>query len=608
MNLSEGFHLEWRNLRYSIGKGRPLVILDDVSGEGFPNRLLGVLGGSGAGKTTLLNAIGSRLLTDQKHVLTGEISINGINVKGASENLAFVTQQDIVFDTATPEESLYFSARVRAGLGKEDAMRRTKEVLKELMLMDVKDTVLGTPGLNRGVSGGERKRTNIGVELITNPKILLLDEPTSGLDSFTAEKVVQTLHDLAHRGRTIICTIHQPSADVYNLLDDLMLLVEGKVVYLGTRERCIDYFSSIGYECPNNFTPTDYFMTLMQDEDVKYELIQEWSKLVASGEVSQFQYDPKKSSTSKENEFSPNHDSNAIKCTPCNEAHQASFVVQCQELFVRSFRNYSRNKYFLIAQLGQSFVVAFIVGAVFINLGMDQTSVQDRMGLFFMISTNTAFASAGSVINTFAVEKSVFIREQQSRAYSPLCYFLGKTLGETPFHLVFSFIAISVIYLMTGLTRQFSTYLSILGTSTLGYQSGVSLGLLLGAVCPNFLVSSALLPLILVPMLLAGGLAVSTSRLSGYWIWLKKISVVRYAFTALARFEFSNINHISCDESKFPGQCAFMYQNGMDVLKRFGMDSRDNETWVLLASLAGILVLMRICAVVALYRVAKFKS
>ena len=603
---AEGFNLKWTNLQYIVGVENGKRILNGISGQALPNRFLAVLGGSGAGKTTFLNAISSRLLQDKAHTLEGEILLNDASIEKGAHRFAFVTQQDIVFNTATPEEALYFSARVRAALGKTEAMKRAREILEELMLLDVKDSVIGVPGMTRGISGGERKRTNIGVELVTNPHVLILDEPTSGLDSFTAEKVIQLVHSLAEKGRTVICSIHQPSANVLNLFDDLMLLVDGKVVYLGEQRKCIEYFQSIGFDCPQDYTPTDYFMSLMQDETVKHQLIDSWQRIARTEEAEKFQFQAT-SNTSDQRESTEKGDACVLSLQTLEKRRKSSFLVQFSELYLRSFRNFLRDRHILMAQLGQSVVFAVVVGLVYINLGFDQTSVQDRMGLFFIMSTNAAFAGASSVINTFAAEKSVFVREQHSRAYSPLCYFIGKTFGEAPFQLLFTCLSVTIIYLFSGLTRKLSAYLSFLGAVTLGYQSGISLGLLLGAACPNFLVSSALMPLILVPMLLAGGLAVSAGRLSNYWIWLKKISIVRYTFTVLAKFEFSNIARITCDEAKFPGRCALMYQSGIDVLKRFKMNGKDSETYVLLLSLAGILVFLRVLAVVALYRAMRLK-
>lgn len=122
----------------------------------------------------------------------------------------------------------------------------------------------------KGVSGGERKRTSIGLELVTNPSLIFLDEPTTGLDSFTAATVIDTLRDLAKAGRTIITTIHQPKTEIYESFDRLMLLVQGKIIYFNEAKQAVDYFGGLGprYACPDWDNPADFFMEMMSIESV----------------------------------------------------------------------------------------------------------------------------------------------------------------------------------------------------------------------------------------------------------------------------------------------------------------------------------------------------
>ena len=112
----------------------------------------------------------------------------------------------------------------------------------------------------KGVSGGERKRASIGVELITDPTLIFLDEPTTGLDTYTAHSVVETMRDLAYSGRTVVSTIHQPNSIMFRNFDRLMLLARGKIIYYNEARLAVDYFSTINYKCPELSNPADYFM------------------------------------------------------------------------------------------------------------------------------------------------------------------------------------------------------------------------------------------------------------------------------------------------------------------------------------------------------------
>ena len=170
----------------------------------------------------------------------------------------------------TVRECLEFAAKLKLPGTLEEKLKRVDDILEELRLTKCQNTKIGGP-LIKGVSGGERKRTSIGVELITDPNLIFLDEPTTGLDSFTATSVMETLKDLSKRGRTIIQTIHQPNSDIFEMMDRLMLLAKGKVIYFNEARLAVDYFAGINYKCPELSNPSDYFMSIMSIETIEQE-------------------------------------------------------------------------------------------------------------------------------------------------------------------------------------------------------------------------------------------------------------------------------------------------------------------------------------------------
>jgi ABC-type multidrug transport system ATPase subunit len=170
----------------------------------------------------------------------------------------------------TVRECLEFSARLKLPGTDEEKMRKVKEIIMDLKLNKCQDTFIGG-SLLKGVSGGERKRTSIGVALITNPSLIFLDEPTTGLDSYTATQVMLILRNLANAGRTIIQTIHQPNSDIFQLFDQLMLLAQGRVIYYNQSSLSVDYFSKIGFQVPELSNPADYFMSIMSIESMMAE-------------------------------------------------------------------------------------------------------------------------------------------------------------------------------------------------------------------------------------------------------------------------------------------------------------------------------------------------
>ena len=157
------------------------------------------------------------------------------------------------------KEALTFAARLKLSVPELEQDRRVMRLIEDLGLQQCMDTQVGST-MKKLISGGERKRTAIGVELITDPKVILLDEPTSGLDSFTAVKIVRTLQKLArNRNKTIVCTIHQPSSEAFNWCDRLILLADGHVVYQGPAKESFNYFN-MGALGKKNQNPCDFFM------------------------------------------------------------------------------------------------------------------------------------------------------------------------------------------------------------------------------------------------------------------------------------------------------------------------------------------------------------
>jgi ABC-type multidrug transport system ATPase subunit len=221
-----------------------------------------IMGSSGAGKTTLLNALCDRISENRNSKITGEIMVNDthpVSQKDFGKYGAYVMQDDVLFPTLTCEEAITFAAQLKMGESKEKLKDKINAIIESLGLLKCRHTLIGSQ-MVKGLSGGERKRTAIGVELITDPSILFLDEPTSGLDSFTANKIVKLLVEQSRLGKAVISTIHQPSSGTYALFDRLLLLMDGHCIYQGPGVDAADYFSSMGFVIPKFANPADYFL------------------------------------------------------------------------------------------------------------------------------------------------------------------------------------------------------------------------------------------------------------------------------------------------------------------------------------------------------------
>ncbi|KAJ0954345.1 putative ABC-type maltose transporter [Helianthus annuus] len=219
---------------FKITSGKPpKFILNDVSCEAHPGNLTAVAGPSGAGKTTLLDILAGNISSSK---VSGHVLINNhpIDTKRFRRLAGYVTQDDALFPSLTVEETLMYSAFLRLRCSRKEAVDRVKILVNELGLESVSSSRIGE-GSNHGISGGERRRVSIGVELVHDPSVILIDEPTSGLDSNSAFGVVSLLKSMAtSRGKTIVLTIHQPGFRILELIDRLVLLSNGFVLHNGS--------------------------------------------------------------------------------------------------------------------------------------------------------------------------------------------------------------------------------------------------------------------------------------------------------------------------------------------------------------------------------------
>ncbi|XP_024986871.1 putative white-brown complex homolog protein 30 [Cynara cardunculus var. scolymus] len=246
-------------------KGKNKTIMRSVSGKIFPGRISAVMGPSGAGKTTFLSALTGKL---SGCTMSGMILINGKNesIHSYKKIVGFVPQDDIVHGDLTVEENLRFSARCRlsADMPKADKVLITERVIEALGLQGVRDSKVGTVE-KRGISGGQKKRVNVGLEMVMEPSLLILDEPTSGLDSASSSLLLRALRREALAGVNISMVVHQPSYFLYKMFDDLILLAKGGLtVYHGPIEKVEEYFEGLGITIPDRVNTPDHLIDILE--------------------------------------------------------------------------------------------------------------------------------------------------------------------------------------------------------------------------------------------------------------------------------------------------------------------------------------------------------
>ena len=277
MSKVEPLDLVFKNLTYIVKDNRESkkqkkeikkTILNDLNGYFIHGRLTGIMGPSGAGKTSLMEVISNQSKTGE---VRGKLYLNGnsVDIETIKKISGFVFQDDVILRTMTVSEALYMSALLKLPetISKEEKVNIVNEMISILHLEKCKDTIVGD-SIIKGISGGERKRLSVGMEMIMNPSIIFLDEPTSGLDTYTAYSLIKSLKNITSTGRTVVATIHQPSSDILRLFDDLIILNHGKIIYQGEVNNLVNYFSNLGYKCPEYTNPSDYlFMTILNPLD-----------------------------------------------------------------------------------------------------------------------------------------------------------------------------------------------------------------------------------------------------------------------------------------------------------------------------------------------------
>jgi ABC-type multidrug transport system ATPase subunit len=425
--------LTWKDISYTVSKtdkkNQVLTqkeILHGVSGYALPGDFLAIMGSSGAGKTTLLNVLSSRVARNQNASVTGEVLANGkpINTISYNSYMAYVMQEDVLFETLTVWESVMFSVNLRTSLGKHEKQKRVDKILNELGLTDIKNNIIGSV-LLKGISGGEKKRTSIAIELVTSPSLLFLDEPTSGLDSYTALTVVQLLKRQATHGRTIICTIHQPNSELFYMFDKLILMADGNIVYQGGASGSVEYFKQMGYQCPIESNPGDYFMQMLHLENLNNKTIEEEQK------ISSFTQEHKLRIASDLANLIVSDEYQELPTLRSDiSAHKKSFWYQLEQCAIRSFRDLYRNPSLTYTKMIIMIYISLLLDGLFHGLDNDEESILTRNGVLFFMTVFFVMVQVLLIVTTFPITRAVFIKEYAADMYGVLPFFLSRNIVD----------------------------------------------------------------------------------------------------------------------------------------------------------------------------------
>lgn len=591
-------------------------ILVDLNGLMKPG-LNAIMGATGSGKSSFLDVLAAR---KDPAGLAGEVLIDGApqppNFKCLS---GYVVQDDVVMGTLTVRENFRFSAALRlpSSVSQKEKEDKVNRLIKELGLTKVADSRVGTQ-LIRGISGGERKRTNIGMELIIDPPVLFLDEPTTGLDASTANSVLLLLKRMSSHGRTIILSIHQPRYSIYRLFDSLTLLVSGKQVYHGPAQSALDYFSNIGYTCEPHNNPADFFLDVINGDStaIAFDRIKDSDdsdpdRVTSSRQniedhlVQEYRGSQYYGESKAQLERITMNREYSVKTPSRTITYNTSFSTQFRWVLKRTFTNLILNPQTSFAQIGVTVFLALIVGAIFFGVKNDQSGLQNRMGALFFITTNQCFSSLSSA-ELFITERKLFIHEYISGYYRVSVYFLCKILSDiitlrTLPAIVFSCVA----YFMIGFKATVEAFFLFMLTVALVAYTATAMTMAISADQSVVAIANIFMTIAFVFMMIFSGLLVNLPSIVEWLAWFQYLSIPRYGLTALQINEFVGLQlcgDIPLNGTLPPGMTC----TGEDFLKNQGIDYTAWGLWQNHVALAIMTVIFLAIAYFKLRFIKKF--
>ncbi len=510
-------------------------ILHKITGKAsmVDNGIYAIMGPSGAGKTTLLDVLAGR---KENGKVDGVLLVDGLTYPTMSSRrraFGYVLQDDSSLPSfLTVKEAIQFSANLRLPSNLTQSARDAKvdKVISQLGLSKVRNSYIGEIG-STGISGGERRRVSIGMELVVEPKVLLLDEPTSGLDAAAALKVVTVLTNLVTRGEClVIATIHQPRPDIYATFGRVLLLSGGVVAYEGPPLEIVDFLNSMGHTCPTNVNIADFALDSVRLLDKKF------LRAKRLDVIERIFLTAEHNNQNRSSSIVP-RGTNIPKISICSEIKILSLHYS-RELF--------RSQTLILLQYVAPLLVGIAFGLIYANIPNDISGVQNRAGAFFAMQVFWCLVSM-SALDTWNAHQVSVRRFIVSGYYRISTYYISCVLGEM---LLLRFLppiifAAPFYYLahrdqLEVLTfEKFAVFASILVFVSLSFTS---ICLTIGAIVRSTRAANAVAVLLMVLSLLFGGLLVNRNDAPSYYAYMFDALPLGYAFEAIMATELANLN------------------------------------------------------------------
>lgn len=547
-------HLQLRNLTYHVmvGGKKEKQIIFGVDADFEPGRLTAVMGPSGAGKTTILNI----LTLNAGGRVGGQVLANGRSIeRGFKQVMNIVPQEDVLLPALTVYETLSYAASLRmpSTTSQEARNIRVRSIISDLNLKECAETPVGSVE-KRGISGGQRKRVSVGLEMTTSPAALFLDEPTSGLDSKAAEDICNILRELAGAGRVVVCTVHQPSWKIFSGFNDLLLLAMGRTVYRGEATRVPEHFQQLGFQSPPNENPIDYVMRVIQEDDP----------------------------TKFASQFGPLEP--VVPAESLREAYRYpnSMWLQISVLFRRNCHDFVKDKEKFAALCFLKIAVSVLIGLCWWQTASPPKASKafTVTGLMFMFTMNCIMDNLFDTVIRFPLTKALLLREYKNGCYSSFSWYVAYLVQTLLFQVLFTLCLLVPAYFMVGLRVE---RMALAGACLLLASCiGITAGLLMGIVAKDLQTAQGMLLPAIVPMILFCGYVIPRGDIPVFFQWFYYIDVFQFAFSILRMNQFDGLVFEDCPPLGTPGAFCFCLGpdsvcTGVDFLRTQSLDPADHS-------------------------------
>ncbi|KAM7344611.1 ATP-binding cassette sub-family G member 1-like isoform 1-T1 [Cochliomyia hominivorax] len=467
-------NIEFNNLTYEVPdrKQGTKTVLKSINGEFRSNQLTVIMGTSGSGKTSLLNLLAGYRINKTSGIVN--INKRPQNMQIFRKISRYILQDDYVSPHFTVMESMMFAAKLKldSNLSEQQYLEEINKILENLYLRNNANTKVFN------LSGGEKKRLCIALELLNSPKVLFLDEPTTGLDEYSALQCVTLLKNLAESGRTIICSIHAPSARMLQIFDHLYVLADGECVYQGSTTNILTYLMKIGLECPITYNPADFVIEVAAREygDYHKEMVNE----IQNGKI--YKWLPIETDIERKDQIS-HFNSDTVEdfeleiSTILRKCTKTPWLLEYKILFNRMLKQMWRDKSYIKLKVFVQLFMIFSISVVYIGIGSNAKMTVYNYHLASLTAIAFAFLSMCPMLSHAPLEMNYLRREYFNQWYRLSSYFMALITTQIPDILILGTICSAMLYFVTDQPLQLHRFLLFLIVTILISMTSSSYGL-----------------------------------------------------------------------------------------------------------------------------------